>query len=310
MNKKLVTLIAATIYVAGCSSENSSPANSVDGGKATKPATILAELSAKTQTAGEAIGNAVLKEQVGTSSLFTKLLKAGGPIALNSRADEYCNYDGQPYAVDLVTYTPITAVGSDCASNHGSDNGQGECIMSESHREFAGNSAFCLLSKDTGNSSSVLGTFTQLKSIMCAFEKANVTWHTSKPSAPQAAKLSFDKDCFDEVSLSHICGNPNGCSPEANVMAYLNPDNYYNARVSMQIEIKDKTIQYDAKIKTDNNITEIAVSSQGNNGEGQYDAYAVRYDAAKNAYTFEGRFDRIDLVEGDGNGGWSRHVRI
>lgn len=232
---------------------------------------------------------------------------------------------GTPLAVDENTYEPITTK-QDCdpliddekARWEGPEEG-GYCEMTERHPEYAGNLTFCMLTSNTGNSASILGAFSLLKNMSCALENSGMTWHQSKPATPETKTVKFDTSCFDKSDLKEICGYESeeeaaqGCNFQASVSAYLNPDSYYDARMILSLssdkEGEEWSVSYDAKIKSTDTVSEIAVNMVGASHPMQMDAYAAKYDAAKNAFTYEGRFDRIES-SADDSGGWSRHIRV
>ncbi len=307
--KKLVVLIATTVFVVGCSSdkkEDAGPSVTV-----TKPTTVLSAISTKAQSAGDALGNALAKGT--TSSVMSKVASMSGPSIMS--ADTRCNENGAPYAVD-DDFVPVPDLaGQECVDVKGNEV-DGECLMSASHDEYAGQLTYCALAKNTGNSDSILGAFQLVNNITCALERSGITWHQSKPSTPDRMTLTFDSNCFSTNQLTQMCQGPTSCSFLADVKAYLNPDTYYGARVRIVLDLnKDEVIDdtdmiFDSKLKAAGGVTEVAVNTVGINDPKQFDAFAAKYDATTNAFTFEGRFDRIEAGGGGGSGGWSRHIRI
>ena len=305
--KKLVGLLATAVCVAGCSSsDDSKPA----GGDSYKPSAILGTIAEKAESAGTAIGNAVVKNSASASGVFSKLLKASGPSIMD--VSERCHSrNGTPIAVTLDTYKPITDAAACNALNSLAywDDEDKKCNMTERHPEYPGNLAYCLLAMNTGNSASILGAFSQLKGMMCAFEKAGVTWNSSDPGSDQTVTLTLDTACFEAEELADMCDGQPSCQVPVEVRAYLKPDSHYDARVKMTIDRGDQKMSYDAKIKKTDSISEIAVNMAGTNDPKQFDAYAAKYDASANSFTYEGRFDRFNSSQG-GTGGWSRHIRV
>lgn len=305
MKKKLVGLIAITMGAVGCSSDSSTSPSGSDGVSVTKPSSVFGEITNKAQSAGQALGNALTKQSV-SSNLFSKLMLASGPSVMNG--DSRCNENGAPYAVDS-NFEPVTDLGQ-CVANGGHEE-NGECLMNSNHVEYAGQRAYCLLAKDTGNSDSILGAFSLLKNVTCSLERSGIVWHDSKPTSPDSVDIIFDSSCFTNKQLGDMCDDGESCTYTATVEAYLNPDEYYGAQISMSIDLGGgNTLAFDAKLKATATVTEIAVSSVGINDPNQFDAYAAKYDSSTNTFTYEGRFDRIDSGGGGGTGGWSRHIRV
>lgn len=285
MSKTMKLIIAATgLYVAGCTSSGTDSGSTATV-TATKPSTVVSELSTKIDEVSTNMGAAM--DGVSPSS-----------IHIMSSVDTKCNQHGEPL------FQPLKTTEGDCNAASGSWD-SGSCRMPSSDASYTGMKFYCFIAKDTGSPDSLQGAFGMFGKISCELEKQGVQWDGVERA--MTVTMSEGGGCFATGELSDgPCEGETSCTMDMNVTASSLTGGYYDTSLDLEIG----SMYYRAKVKVSDGITELAVSNNGQGVADDEDVYSVKLDETNMKFAYEGRFDRIDAQGCGSSCGWSRHFRV
>lgn len=300
--KRFVLLMSVLALAnAGCSKKSDSSKDSSPAVvSAEKPTAVIDALSAQSVLVGTGVGLGI----TGNASRFAGVQPRSAPIADTSCSEGM----GYPVAIDTSgnTVEPVSAACSE-GTYMTDDNGDHHyCAMPSTHESYPGMRAYCILARTASSETTVQGAFAGFKMISCAIEKAGITWHeTGYTGAADTVTMTISSECFSEKMIANSCSGQPSCDVDVSVKAIRAPSDYYDA----SIDIIAGDSYYHAKVKSSDNIYEVAMA---NNGSGQYpeqdDTYVAKYNSTDKSFTFEARADRISI--GTPNNPFSLHIRM
>lgn len=191
----------------------------------------------------------------------------------------------------------LTDVDEACDENARPMSGGSE--MNQNDPEYPARLIYCKVVKNTGSPDSIVGSYTQTKSIACALEHAGIEYD----GVEHEATVQINSDCFTAEELA------DGEMPASIQVTYkASKPAFFNENFQSGVEM---TITGFGTFALATSVDDSVIQFMGyeNQGSTKTGVYMGQFDSASGEIRFEGRHERINCDE-DHSCGWNRHDRI